>query len=408
MERDRPGRLPYRGRRYFGRQERADELRADPGVYTNLPGTATECTWTNSGPPSNDAALLFRVTDFQGDTTNSVLRFQIVEGAVGPLPTGWANGDVGAVAAAGSAGFDGNTFTIRGSGADIWGTADEFHWAFRQLSGDFEVTSRVVTVQNVNSWTKAGLMIRESNQPGSRHASIFATPGTEKPVAFQRRSTPNGASLHTAGPVHAPPVWLKLARAGDSVSAYYRTTAPGIGSSSTLRRLRGSRRPSRWAWPSRATLTARWPPPRSTTSRLRRARCQRWRCCDRGTTSRSRPTRRPPSGGCQPIRPASRGSTCSSRRTRVGPGLPSRSAPTWHPSAGRAYGIGRARSDRGSSKLSPRLDRGLQGEARSDPFRIVVNAKRARRHAARMDVRRRRQRGGQRALQVRGGRRARA
>ena len=341
---------------------------------TNLPGTATECTWTNSGPPSNDAALLFRVTDSQGDTTNSVVRFQIVEGAVGPLPAGWANGDVGAVAAAGSAGFGGNTFTIRGSGADIWGTADEFHWAFRRLSGDFEVTTRVVTVQNVNSWTKAGLMIRESNQPGSRHASIFATPGTEKPVAFQRRRTPNGASLHTAGPVQAPPVWLKLARAGDSVSAFYRTTATGdwivvdtqtiaglapavqvgLAVSSHVDGTLATATFDNFSIASSAMLQVQVLRPRNNEQVQTNASYTiRWMPADSAGIAKFDLFFSQNPGGpwsaiaeCTNLGPERR--SCIWRRpSPVGPGF---------------------------VKVVTTTDRGLQGEARSDPFRIVVNA----------------------------------
>ncbi len=71
-------------------------------------------------------------------------------------------------------------------------------------------------------------MIRDGLAAGARHASIFATPGTGKPVSFQRRASANGTSLHTAGPLVAPPVWLRLVRAGDVVSAYSRT-ASGAG-----------------------------------------------------------------------------------------------------------------------------------------------------------------------------------
>ena len=143
------------------------------------------------------------------------------------LPTGWQNSDVGAVGTRGSASFSGGSFTVRASGADIWGSADEFHWAYKTLSGDFDVVARVASVESVNQWTKAGLMIRETLAAGSRHASLFATPTTIKGVAFQRRTGTNGASVHTAGPLMAAPVWLRLLRVGDEVNAYYRVGSTG-------------------------------------------------------------------------------------------------------------------------------------------------------------------------------------
>jgi regulation of enolase protein 1 (concanavalin A-like superfamily) len=140
-----------------------------------------------------------------------------------PAPAGgFAGQDIGAVGAAGHSVYDGTRYTIAASGADIWNTADEFQFASQAISGNFVLTVRVDSVENVDRWTKAGLMVREDLTPGSRHASLFVSPG--KGVAFQRRPVANGASIHTAGPLTPAPAWLKLVRDGDVVSAYYRKT----------------------------------------------------------------------------------------------------------------------------------------------------------------------------------------
>lgn len=68
-------------------------------------------------------------------------------------------------------------------------------------------------------------MIRETLSPGSRHVSLFATPRTERDLAFQRRRQTDGISVHTAGPAVAPPGWLTLGRVGDTIAAYYRASA---------------------------------------------------------------------------------------------------------------------------------------------------------------------------------------
>jgi hypothetical protein len=41
-----------------------------------------------------------------------------------PLPSPWTTRDIGAVGASGSASYSNGTFTVRGAGADVWGTAD--------------------------------------------------------------------------------------------------------------------------------------------------------------------------------------------------------------------------------------------------------------------------------------------
>ena len=48
------------------------------------------------------------------------------------------------------------------AGADIWGTADQFHFAYKQLSGNGSITAKVVSVSNTDAWAKAGVMIRET------------------------------------------------------------------------------------------------------------------------------------------------------------------------------------------------------------------------------------------------------
>jgi regulation of enolase protein 1 (concanavalin A-like superfamily) len=137
-----------------------------------------------------------------------------------PLPAGWSHADIGEVGVVGTAGFDTPTsaFSVRGAGADVWGSADAFHFAYQEVTGNARIVARVAAVQNVNAWTKAGVMIRKSLLPGSAHAFMLVSPG--KGLAFQRRAADGGSSVHTAGPLVAAPYWVRLDRVGSSVSAY--------------------------------------------------------------------------------------------------------------------------------------------------------------------------------------------
>jgi hypothetical protein len=153
-------------------------------------------------------------------------RFTIRSAPGKPLAYGWSHADVGSVGAAGSASHDGFVWngeglTVSGSGADIWGTADQFHYAWQTITGDFEIETRVASIQPVNPWTKAGLMIRASAlDPSSPHASIFATPG--KGVAFQRRASEGAVSVSTPGGGLTAPMWLRMVRQGTVLTAYYK------------------------------------------------------------------------------------------------------------------------------------------------------------------------------------------
>jgi regulation of enolase protein 1 (concanavalin A-like superfamily) len=136
----------------------------------------------------------------------------------GTLPDGWSNQDIGAVGQAGSAAESGGTFTLQGAGADIWGTADGFHFAYRQISGDAEIVARVASVQGSHHWVKAGVMIRESLAAGSRHGMMLVS--TARGLAFQRRVQTNGISMHTDGGAGTAPAWVRLVRTGNRIDAY--------------------------------------------------------------------------------------------------------------------------------------------------------------------------------------------
>jgi len=139
------------------------------------------------------------------------------------------------VGVVGSASHANGTFTLRGSGADIWGAADAFHFAYQPLTGDGSIVARVASLTNTNSWAKAGVMIRESLDANARHALVAVTPGNG--VAFQRRASTGGSSAHTAGARVAAPYWVKLTRAGNTFTAHQSVDGKAwtqIGSAVTL------------------------------------------------------------------------------------------------------------------------------------------------------------------------------
>ena len=136
----------------------------------------------------------------------------------GPPSTAWKDQDVGTVGLSGSSSFASGTYTVSGGGADIWGTADAFHYVYQPLDGNGVIVARVMSVQNVSPWVKAGVMIRRDTGAGSPHAMMMVTPG--KGNNFQRRRVAGGTSLGTAGAVVTAPYWVKLVRVADTITAY--------------------------------------------------------------------------------------------------------------------------------------------------------------------------------------------
>jgi regulation of enolase protein 1 (concanavalin A-like superfamily) len=194
--------------------------RAGPVVTASVSGDGTTWTpvgqdtialtgavWVGLAVTSHDAARL---------ATATIDKVSVI--ATGALPAGWQTMDVGSVGIPGSATATNGTFTVQGGGADISGSADAFRFAYYQLPGNGTVVARVATVQNVNIWTKAGVMIRQSLAAESSHASMFVTPG--RGVAFQRRQSAGATSLNTSVAGLVAPQWVKLERVGPMVTAF--------------------------------------------------------------------------------------------------------------------------------------------------------------------------------------------
>lgn len=139
-------------------------------------------------------------------------------GSSNGLPTGWLTTDIGGVGATGSASHSNGTYTVNGSGVDIWGTADEFRYAFQNRSGNVRITAKVNSLTNTNPWAKAGVMIRENNTTGSRYGMMMVTAG--QGTSYQRRTSTNGTSVSTTQPGNTVPEWIRLERIGNTFTGY--------------------------------------------------------------------------------------------------------------------------------------------------------------------------------------------
>jgi hypothetical protein len=122
------------------------------------------------------------------------------------------------------------TYTMTGSGSDIWAVngveADEFHFAYKMLSGAGSITAKVVSVSNTNAWAKAGVMIRETLNPDSAHAFACITPGNG--VAMQYRPSTGGTSVNYNQTGVAAPYWVKVER---SISGLFTVSQSANGTS---------------------------------------------------------------------------------------------------------------------------------------------------------------------------------
>ncbi|MCX4668926.1 ABC transporter permease subunit [Streptomyces sp. NBC_01381] len=97
---------------------------------------------------------------------------------------------------------------------------DDFTFVHRPLTGDGSVTARVTgptgeQPRRAPEWAKAGVLIKESTDPGSEYAALMVTAGhgVRLQSEFIRDVAGGAASAAT-------PHWLRLVRSGATVTAY--------------------------------------------------------------------------------------------------------------------------------------------------------------------------------------------
>jgi len=146
-------------------------------------------------------------------STTATLTVNSAGGGGGALPPPWVDADVGSVGLPGSAGDASGLFTVRGSGADIGGTADSFNYLYQPLTGDGTLTARVTAVGNTAPGAQAGVMIRETLAPDSPFADMLITPGG---ASFQGRIQAGSSNFNDGGPAATAPHWLRISRTGNS------------------------------------------------------------------------------------------------------------------------------------------------------------------------------------------------
>jgi regulation of enolase protein 1 (concanavalin A-like superfamily) len=187
--------------------------------------TASPHTYSWSNVAAGSYSITAVATDTAGLRTTSGAVSITVTGSAGSggstaLPAGWTDYDVGSVGVVGSAAYTGGTFTVKGAGADIWGSADSFNYVYQPLIGDGQIVARVAALQNTNAYAKAGVMIRETLNPGAAQVTLDVKPGGG--IELLSRLTTGGATTAVGGTASAP-VWVKLVRAGTTITGYFST-----------------------------------------------------------------------------------------------------------------------------------------------------------------------------------------
>jgi len=132
------------------------------------------------------------------------------------LPAGWASADVGLAALRGTASFSNGAFITSSAGRGLTGTADALRFVYVRIAGDATLVARVAATQGP-AGRVAGITLRESLDPGAAHYSLTSTDGTGLVIA--QRVVPLAATSSVTIAGRVPPVWLRLVRRGNVMTA---------------------------------------------------------------------------------------------------------------------------------------------------------------------------------------------
>jgi len=228
---------------------------------TGLPGglRVDERTGLISGHPTATGTftLTTRAANASGTATGTLTL------DVGtPPPPPWSYGDLGdvvlderalgtygvvAVRTPGSTAYDAGTFTVRGAGSDLSVNGQGMTGQFvrRYVSGDCEITARLLTRPGATDADRVGLLMAKSLSPFDQAAGAIVTGGTTAQLMLRPivagPSAFTGASIVTESGRLAPPCLLRLRRIGTVFAAAVSTdggatwvplaegTVPGFG-----------------------------------------------------------------------------------------------------------------------------------------------------------------------------------
>lgn len=152
----------------------------------------------------------------------------------------WTQNDIGSTGITGTYTYASGsppTYTIAGGGTGIGTSVDNLTFVSTPAAGNVEIEGRVKTQQNTNAAAEAGLMMSDNLTDHAAIAAIAVTPSNG--VNFHYRT--HGGSITTVNVAAlTAPIYLRLARSGNSISGFYSsdgivwtlvgTDTPGSGS----------------------------------------------------------------------------------------------------------------------------------------------------------------------------------
>jgi len=127
--------------------------------------------------------------------------------------------DVGTPSHKGSVAYNATNgeYRITGGGANMWGGRDDFYFVWKKLTGDVVITANLKIISDGVPHRKAGLVIRESLEPGSVYADAVVHGDGLTALQWRERAGDITRTVHF--PVSGP-TRLRLERRGNRITLY--------------------------------------------------------------------------------------------------------------------------------------------------------------------------------------------
>ncbi|HLI05155.1 MAG TPA: PQQ-binding-like beta-propeller repeat protein [Ktedonobacteraceae bacterium] len=138
-----------------------------------------------------------------------------------PCASGWQCGDIGNPALQGSqTPAIGGSWTLQGAGTDISTDWDQFHFVAQRMNGNGSIVARVSSPTMADPWTKAGIMIRQNDEPNAPFYGIFLTPDASgNGIEVLDRLQPRLIVTWVGAITGKGPVYLRITRVDNVFSA---------------------------------------------------------------------------------------------------------------------------------------------------------------------------------------------
>jgi len=170
-------------------------------------------------PVDNDSFMFMKDADTSTATPAPALAIP----TTASITSGFSDTDIGGATPAGSSSYANGIWTVKGAGADSWGSSDSGHFAYQALTGDGAIIAKVESISNTSVNAKAGVMMRTSLAQGAPRATMFVTNQVKVEQNMPNLTVYGGTyygnkALTIANTV--PSYWVKLERIGNMITGY--------------------------------------------------------------------------------------------------------------------------------------------------------------------------------------------